>query len=83
VAQDDKQDSDFEQDLERLEALIVDLEGGDLSLEEGVEHYRQGVALLGGLNRSLHGAEQRVEELTAALQAELAALEQDEQDEQD
>ncbi len=83
MADEEKQETDFEEDLERLETLVEELEGGDLSLEQGVEHYKQGVALLRALNRSLSGAEQRVEELTTALQAELAALEQDEDEDDD
>lgn len=80
MAKDESKEVDFEKDLARLETLIEELESGDLNLEEGVEHYRKGVELLGTLNRSLSTAEQRVEELTAALQAELADLDQDAND---
>lgn len=80
MAKDDSKNVDFEKDLARLESLIEELESGDLNLEQGVEHYRKGVELLGTLNRSLSAAEQRVEELTTALQAELADLDQDADD---
>jgi len=80
VAKDESKNVDFEKDLARLESLIEELESGELNLEQGVEHYRKGVELLGTLNRSLSAAEQRVEELTTALQAELADLDQDADD---
>jgi exodeoxyribonuclease VII small subunit len=69
----------FEQQLAQLEQLVHELESGELELEEGVERYRAGVALLRSLNGSLSVAEQQVEELTATLQQELAQLEQGEQ----
>lgn len=65
----------FEQQLAQLEQLVKELEGGELELEEGIERYRAGVALLKSLNGSLTVAEQQVEELTATLQQELAQLE--------
>ncbi len=65
----------FEGQMERLERLVAALEGGKLSLEEGVERYREGVELLRALNASLGGAERRVEELTASLRRELEELE--------
>ena len=68
---------DFEQQLERLEALVRQLESGELGLEDGVERYREGVELLKGLNSSLGAAEQKVEQLTELLRRELAELEQD------
>jgi exodeoxyribonuclease VII small subunit len=71
-----KKKAGFEQQLQQLEQLVDELESGELELEEGVERYRQGVKLLKTLNGSLSAAEQQVEELTAALQQELAALEQ-------
>jgi exodeoxyribonuclease VII small subunit len=65
----------FEEQLARLETLLAELESGRLALEEGVERYREGVALLRALNVSLGAAERKVEELTASLRRELEALE--------
>ena len=67
----------FEEGLGRLEALVDELEGGELSLEEGVEHYREGVELLVELQKQLAGAESRVGDLTAQLQQTLARIETD------
>ena len=69
---------EFEDQLQRLEALVRQLESGELGLEQGVERYREGVELLKGLNASLAAAEQKVDRLTEELRRELAGLEQDE-----
>lgn len=65
----------FEERMARLEALVATLEGGKLSLEDGVERYREGVELLRHLNTALGEAEHKVEDLTAALRRELEELE--------
>lgn len=65
----------FEARMERLERLLQELEGGQLSLEDGVARYQEGVRLLRDLNETLGGAERRVEELTATLRRELEELE--------
>ncbi|HEX9793838.1 MAG TPA: exodeoxyribonuclease VII small subunit [Planctomycetota bacterium] len=70
-----EQEAPFEERLARLEALVAELENGELGLEDGVERYREGVELLAGLQKSLTGAEHRVEELTAVLRQGLADLE--------
>ncbi len=70
----------FEKGMSQLEQLVDALEAGDLSLEDGVEHYRQGVELLAGLQEQLQGAEKRVGELNAQLQQNLAAMEGDDAD---
>lgn len=70
----------FEEQMARLEALLAELEGGKLSLEQGVERFQEGVVLLGALNRSLGAAERRVEELTASLRRELEELERARED---
>ncbi|MBC8404903.1 MAG: exodeoxyribonuclease VII small subunit [Planctomycetes bacterium] len=67
----------FEAGLQRLEELVDALEGGELSLEQGVGHYQQGVELLAGLQKQLLGAEKQVEKLTAQLQQNLAGMEGD------
>ena len=68
----------FEQRLRRLEELVAELEGGELSLEQGVERYREGVELLAALQAALDGAEHKVEELTEVLRRGLAPLEKGE-----
>ncbi len=65
----------FEERLARLEALVGELEGGELSLEEGVSRYREGVELLQALHEALLGAEGKVEKLTEVLRRGLEELE--------
>lgn len=54
----------FDQRLARLEALVHDLESGDLGLEPAIERYQEGVALLRECRALLDGYKRRVEELT-------------------
>jgi exodeoxyribonuclease VII small subunit len=68
----------FEHGLARLESLVDQLEAGELSLEQGVDHYREGVELLEILQTQLAGAEGKVEQLTEQLRRTVTALEQDE-----
>lgn len=70
----------FEKGLAQLEQLVDALEAGDLSLEQGVESYQQGVELLAALQTQLQGAEKRVGDLTEQLQQNLAAMEGDDAD---
>ena len=60
-----KKSIDFEQSLQELEKLVNTLEQGDLSLEEALKSFEQGVALAGQCQTALQQAEQRVELLTA------------------
>ena len=54
----------FEEALERLEAVVQDLEGGELTLEESLARYEEGVRLSQRLTRTLDEAEKRIERLT-------------------
>lgn len=53
----------FDTRLERLEALVTELEGGDLGLEAAIDRYREGVALLRGCRDTLATFQRQVEEL--------------------
>jgi len=53
----------FEDALERLEAIVDGLEGGDLSLEDALARFEEGVALTRALGEQLATAERRVEQL--------------------
>jgi exodeoxyribonuclease VII small subunit len=54
----------FEQALERLEAIVQELEGGRLTLEESLARYEEGMKLSRGLSQTLDEAEKRIERLT-------------------
>jgi len=70
----------FEDRLGRLDELVDQLESGELDLEQGVAHYKEGVELLASLQTQLNGAEQRVEELSSQLRETLQALDEDDSD---
>lgn len=54
---------DFEQALAALEALVEKMEEGDLSLEESLSAFEQGVKLTQDCQRALGEAQQRVQVL--------------------
>ncbi|HCA25069.1 MAG TPA: exodeoxyribonuclease VII small subunit [Pseudomonas sp.] len=54
---------DFEQSLGSLQALVERLESGDLSLEESLAAFEQGVALTRDCQQALSQAEQKVQQL--------------------
>ncbi|MAV27689.1 MAG: exodeoxyribonuclease VII small subunit [Gammaproteobacteria bacterium] len=53
----------FENALERLEALVVRMESGDLSLEESMHTFEEGVKLTRECQQALQEAELKVNEL--------------------
>ena len=55
----------FEDALSELEALVERMESGDLTLEESLAAFEQGIALTRHCQESLQAAEQKVEILTA------------------
>jgi exodeoxyribonuclease VII small subunit len=50
----------LEKSLEELEALVVRLEGGDLSLEDALKEFERGVKLTRECQAALKDAEQKV-----------------------
>ena len=53
----------FEKALERLEAIVDELEDGSLPLEASIQRFEEGVTLTRFLERELARAQKRVEEL--------------------
>lgn len=58
--------ADFEKSLNELEALVRDLEQGDLPLEKSLSAFERGVRLTRECQQALRQAEQRVEQLVKA-----------------
>ncbi len=52
---------DFEQQLTNLESLVTALEGGDLTLEQSLSSFEQGIKIARECQQALQVAEQRVE----------------------
>ena len=63
----------FDDGLDRLEALVQQLESGSLGLEEALARFEEGVQLSQGLQRQLAEAQRRVEVLKAGLGGEYRA----------
>lgn len=55
---------DFERSLQELEALVLKMESGDLSLEDALKEFERGVQLTRQCQEALTAAEQRVKLLT-------------------
>lgn len=53
-----KKELSFEESLEKLEAIVKEMEGGDLTLKDLMSHYSEGV----GLAKNCMGALERVEQ---------------------
>ena len=54
---------DFEKSLERLEALVAEMEQGDLPLEEMIKHFEEGSKLVALCSSTLNEVELRIEKL--------------------
>ena len=67
--------SNFESHLLELEAIVSQMETGNLPLEQSINAYQRGATLLQSCQKSLNDAEQQVRILNAANQLE--AFEQD------
>jgi exodeoxyribonuclease VII small subunit len=58
-------DLSFEEALQRLEAIVEGLEGGQLALEEALERFAEGMKLRTECLRRLKGAETQIEQVLA------------------
>jgi exodeoxyribonuclease VII small subunit len=63
----------YDELVERLEKLVVELEGGKLPLEKSLETFAEGVRLAREAGRKLDDAERRVEQLLRAEDGSVAA----------
>ncbi|MBN1687925.1 MAG: exodeoxyribonuclease VII small subunit [Candidatus Omnitrophica bacterium] len=61
----------FEKAMERLEKIVEDLEAGEISLEEALKKYEEGVQLSGICQKKLGQAEKKIEILNRALDGSL------------
>ncbi len=61
MAEDKHPGKSFEESLNELEALVKELEGGDLPLEKALEKFEQGVRLSEACRKKLEEAERKVE----------------------
>ena len=61
----------FEEHLEALEGIVEDLEGGELSLDEALKRFEEGVKRLKTCRELLTKAEERVKILVRDAEGEL------------
>ncbi len=61
MAEDNEAGKSFEESLNELEALVKELESGDLPLEKALEKFEQGVKLSEACRKKLEEAERKVE----------------------
>ena len=59
----DKKPQEFETALEELESIVEKMETGELSLEQSLSAFEQGIALTQQCNQALKNAEQTVKML--------------------
>jgi exodeoxyribonuclease VII small subunit len=70
---------DFEQSLQQLEALVTEMEKGELSLEDALKAFEQGIKLTRECQTRLADAEQKVQ-LLLEEQGQLQAVDFDDGD---
>jgi exodeoxyribonuclease VII small subunit len=61
MAQEAESPLSFEESLNELEAVVKELESGDLSLEQALERFERGVELSRACRRQLEEAEKKIE----------------------
>lgn len=69
-AADEPQEATFDESLRQLEELAVQLENGDIPLEQALQVYERAVGLFRGCRERLTAVEHRLEKLTRDLEGE-------------
>ena len=54
----------FEEAMKRLDEIVAKMEGGELTLDESLKLFEEGIRLTRALNKELEEAERKVEVLT-------------------
>ncbi len=70
-----KTDIKFEDALKRLEEIVKLLDGGNISLEESLEIYEEGISLAGVCAKRLDEAEQKVKKIALSASGAYEAQE--------
>ena len=64
-----KKELSFEESLEKLESIVKEMEGGDLTLKDLMSHYSEGVGLAKNCMGALERAEQTMDLLVKEEEA--------------
>jgi len=67
-----KQKLTFEQAMEKLESIVGQIEAGDVSLEESIDKYAEGIGLIGQCRGILDAAEKKIQLLAKREDGALA-----------
>lgn len=59
----EKKELKFEEALDKLEKIVEELEGGDLSLDESMKRYEEGIRLSKLCSKRLEEAKKKIEQL--------------------
>ena len=76
----EKKTADFEKSLGRLEVLVKEMEGGELSLEAMIKHFEEGSSLVTLCTKKLNEVERKIEKLVkkdGALSVEPFGIEEE------
>ena len=68
-----KSETGFEQDLEKLEAIVETLEAGGFPLEKSLKEFETGIQLTRKCEKALSQAEQKIEMLVRGMDGEMEA----------
>ena len=68
-----KNEAGFEQDLEKLEAIVDSLEEGGQPLEKSLKQFETGIQLTRKCEKALRQAEQKIEMLVRGMDGDLEA----------
>ncbi|MDP6490987.1 MAG: exodeoxyribonuclease VII small subunit [Kiritimatiellia bacterium] len=74
AAEKTKQPQGFEKSMERLEAVVSEMEGGDLSLEDMIKRFEEGQKLIGFCSKKLDEVERKIEILVKKDSGEVEAV---------
>jgi len=74
AAEKTKQTQGFEKSMERLEAVVSEMEGGDLSLEDMIKRFEEGQKLIGFCSKKLDEVERKIEILVKKDSGEVEAV---------
>lgn len=66
----------FESGMEELEALVGQLESGEMSLDDSFKAYERAIALKNSLNALLDEGDKRIRVLTESGETELGPMEE-------
>ena len=69
----EKKELKFEEALDKLEKIVAQLEGGDLSLDESMKQYEEGIRLSKLCSKRLEEAKKKIEQLLKGEDGKLLA----------